>query len=39
MIALLVPPFPLVELLLKVIIMMLGVETNVGVTIPLMMKK
>lgn len=39
MITLLVPPFPLVELLLKVIIMMLGVETNVGVTIPLMMKK
>jgi hypothetical protein len=38
MVALLVPPFPLVKILLKVIIIMLGVETDVGVTIPLMME-
>lgn len=38
MVALLVPPLPSIELLLKVIIIMLGIETNVGVIIPLMME-
>jgi len=38
MVALLVPPLPSVKLLLKIIIITLKIEIDVGVTIPLMME-